>query len=234
MNEQELIEQYLPLVSNIVNKFKARLPKNFDIDDLHSEGVIALMAAVHKFDTSKENTFTGYAILRIRGAIQDELRRIDICSRQGRKKNNTIKKAIREIEQNTKKEATEDEIRNHLGLSKKEYYQWVQLAMPKKFQSIDEKHEDKEGKKEFSLENVLFDENNINSRDAYERAQLLEVINKKIAELPQKKRNILHMYYFQDIPAKEIGKKYGVCRTRITQINKETLAKIKQQIEKNK
>src|SRR4051812_39824441 len=90
-DEQVLIEQYLPLVRTVVDRIKLRVPAHIDADDLYSVGITGLLAAVRKFDPSQGNTFAGYAMMRIRGAILDELRRMDWCPRRTRERSRKLK-----------------------------------------------------------------------------------------------------------------------------------------------
>src|SRR4051794_17897128 len=83
-DEAALTERYLPLVRVAVDRMKVSLPAHVDADDLHSVGVIGLLNAIQKFDPQQEKTFGAYATFRIRGAILDELRRLDWCPRRVR------------------------------------------------------------------------------------------------------------------------------------------------------
>jgi RNA polymerase sigma factor FliA len=99
IDEKELIERYLPLVRNVVDRIKLTLPSHIDADDLYSVGITGLMAAVRKYDPDQGNTFAGYAATRIRGAILDELRRMDWCPRRARARARKHKEAINALEQ---------------------------------------------------------------------------------------------------------------------------------------
>jgi RNA polymerase sigma factor (sigma-70 family) len=78
---QRLIENYFPLVRSIVNRMRQKLPNTIEADELHSIGLSGLVEAARKYQPSREGSFAGYAATRIRGAIQDELRRQDSMSR---------------------------------------------------------------------------------------------------------------------------------------------------------
>ena len=84
VDEKDLIERYLPLVRNVVDRIKLNVPAHVDADDLYSVGITGLIAAVRKFDPEQGSTFASYAAMRIRGAILDELRRMDWCPRRAR------------------------------------------------------------------------------------------------------------------------------------------------------
>jgi len=72
---QRLLEEYLPLVRQIVYRMKRKLPKSIEADELHSIGLTGLVAAAQRFEPSREKGFASYAATRIRGAILDEFRR---------------------------------------------------------------------------------------------------------------------------------------------------------------
>src|SRR3954469_24177158 len=84
VDEKELIVRYLPIVRNVVDRIKLNVPAHVDADDLYSVGITGLIAALRKFDPEQGSTFSSYAAMRIRGAILDELRRMDWCPRRAR------------------------------------------------------------------------------------------------------------------------------------------------------
>src|SRR5471032_3361433 len=93
-DENSLIERYLPLVRNVVDRIKLNLPAHVDADDLYSVGVTGLIAAVKRYNPEQGHTFAGYATMRIRGAVLDELRRLDWFPRRARAKARKLKTAI--------------------------------------------------------------------------------------------------------------------------------------------
>ncbi len=137
VDEKELIERYLPLVRNVVDRIKLTLPAHIDADDLHSVGITGLIAAVRKYNPDQGNTFAGYAATRIRGAILDELRRMDWCPRRVRARARKLKEAINALEQRLGRAATEEEICTDLGMSRKEYAEWLDESRPVTFIAID-------------------------------------------------------------------------------------------------
>src|SRR5690348_18189872 len=93
IDEKDLIVRFLPLVRNVVDRIKLNLPSHVDADDLYSVGVTGLIAAVRKFDPEQGSTFASYAAMRIRGAVLDELRRMDWCPRRARARSRKLKLA---------------------------------------------------------------------------------------------------------------------------------------------
>jgi len=117
VDEKDLIERFLPLVRNVVDRIKLVLPSHIDAEDLYSVGITGLLAAVRKYDPDQGNTFASYAAMRIRGAILDELRRMDWCPRRARARARKLKQAIGALEQRMGRAVTEEEICTELGLS---------------------------------------------------------------------------------------------------------------------
>src|SRR3954468_6115906 len=125
LDQKDLILRYLPLVRNVVDRIKLNLPSHIDADDLYSVGVTGLIAAVRKYDPEQGSTFAAYASMRIRGAILDELRRMDWCPRRARARSRKLKAAINDVEQKVGRAATDAEVSAALGLDAKEYAKWV-------------------------------------------------------------------------------------------------------------
>lgn len=117
VDDNELIERYLPLVRNVVDRLRLTLPAHVDADDLYGVGVTGLIAAVRRYDPEQQNTFAAYATTRIRGAVLDELRRLDWFPRRARAKARKLKLAIAELEQILGRAPEESEIRARLGLT---------------------------------------------------------------------------------------------------------------------
>ena len=232
LDERELIERYLPLVRNVVDRIKLNLPAHVDADDLYSVGVTGLIAAVRKYDPTQDNTFAAYATMRIRGAVLDELRRLDWCPRRARAKARKIKEVISDIEQSTGAQASDEEIQQRLGLSTKEYNRWMEEARPVTFVAIDgSSDDDHEGA---SLHEVIADENNVLARDRMEHDELLQLMAQRIQLLPDIPRKILAMYYFENMRLAEIAKVFGLTESRICQIHSQTVLSLRASLQRQR
>lgn len=226
IDDQELIARYLPLVRNVVDRIKLNLPAHVDADDLYSVGVTGLIAAVRKFDPEQGSTFASYAAMRIRGAVLDELRRMDWCPRRARARARKLKLAINEVEQKLGRAATDAEVCASLGLSEKEYQKWVEEAKPVTFIAIDQNTECEEGEGA-SLHELLADETDKTGRDHMERAELLQLLTQRMSELPDIPRKILAMYYFENMRLAEIASVFGLTESRICQIHAQTILSLR-------
>ena len=222
IDEKELIERYLPLVRNVVDRIKLNLPPHVDVEDLYSVGVTGLIAAVRKYDPAQGHTFAGYATTRIRGAILDELRRLDWCPRRARAKAKKLKEAINELEQKFGRAATEEEVRLSLNLTHKEYAKWMEEAKPVCFVAIDQnaENEDSEGA---SLHELIADESDVSVRDRIEKDELMQLVATRVSELPEIPKKILAMYYFENMRLAEIAAVFSLTESRICQIHAQTV-----------
>jgi RNA polymerase sigma factor for flagellar operon FliA len=222
IDEKDLIERYLPLVRNVVDRIKLTLPSHIDADDLYSVGVTGLIAAVRKYDPEQGHTFAGYAATRIRGAILDELRRMDWCPRRARARGRKLKEAIGALEQKLGRTATEDEICRELEISHKDYTKWLDESKPVTFIAIDQTSDGEESEGP-SLHEMLRDETDTTGREKMEKSELLQLMATRIAELPDIPRKILAMYYFENMRLAEIAAVFGLTESRICQIHSQTI-----------
>jgi len=226
IDEKELIERYLPLVRNVVDRIKLNLPAHVDIDDLYSVGVTGLIAAVRRYDPNQGNTFAGYAATRIRGAVLDELRRMDWCPRRVRARTRKLKEAIGALEQRLGRAATEEETCAELGLSARDYAKWLDESRPVTFIAIDQISEGEESDGP-SLHEALPDENDETGREKMEKQELLQILAQRMTELPDIPRKILAMYYFEKMRLAEIALVFGLTESRICQIHSQTILSLR-------
>ena len=113
---EKIILEYAPLVKLIAGRLSMYLGYNVEYDDLVSYGIFGLIDAIDKFDSMKEVKFETYASLRIRGAILDQIRKMDWIPRTIRQKQKRIDAVCKEIETSTGRSATESEIAAGLGI----------------------------------------------------------------------------------------------------------------------
>jgi RNA polymerase sigma factor for flagellar operon FliA len=227
-----LVEEHLPLVRQVVGRIKMSLPPHIDSDDLHSVGVMGLIAAAQRYVPQEGRTFAGYAYTKIRGAILDELRRLDWCPRRTRAKARKLKDAIAELEQKHQRAATAEEIQRHLQLSPEEYAEWLQESSPVTFINIDASaHDDGEG---FKLHETIADETIEPASAGLERAELWRLVADRIELLPETQRKVLALYHFEGLRLAEIAEAMNLTEARISQIHTQAILALRSFIERNK
>jgi RNA polymerase sigma factor for flagellar operon FliA len=224
-NFESLVENYLPLVKSIVDRMKRRLPVNIEAEDLYSVGVTGLVTAAQKFTETKSKCFIRYAATRIRGAVLDELRRMDPMSRSGRSKAKQLSTLISRIEQERGCAVTPEQLCEELGISEKELDALLDQVRPIKIISLDvsEKWEENE----HSLHEIISDESGSSAFEALERKELTELIAERIKELPDVPKRVLAMYYYEGMKRAEIAMAFGLTESRICQIHTQAVRQLR-------
>lgn len=225
-SQQEFIERHLPLVKTVVNRIRMTLPPSVDADDLHSIGLTGLIAAVHKYDPSQNATFVAFATLYIRGAVMDELRRMDWMSRGCRDKAKRLKEAIAGIEQRVGRPATEEEICAELLLTSNEYAELMEDVKPLTFVQLDAEvySEDSDS---ISLHEIIADEGQVSACEGMEKRELIELVIDRIQKLPPVPKKVLAMYYFENMRIAEIAAAFGLTEGRISQIHTQAVMSLR-------
>lgn len=233
LKRNQRIEEFLPLVRNVLRKLQRKLPSHVDMDALYGAGVMGLIAAVDRFDASKAATFPGYACLRIRCAILDELRRSDPCPRRVRVQNRLLTQASDELEQALGRGATDRELSAHLGISVAQLGERRALARPVRIISLDgdPKNDDAVST---PLHELIADENHACVRDSLENEEMKELLAEHLGALPDMPKRILAFYYFEGMRFGEIAEVFGLTESRISQIHRETLGKLQAMLKKHR
>ena len=219
----ELVTRYLPLIKYVVGRMAVTPPTGLDYEDILSFGVFGLLDAVDKFDPSKGFVFQTYAIPRIRGAILDELRKCDWFSRTGREKVQKYNRALEKVLRD-KGEMRDEWIMQEMGVDTDEYYEIQELASRGYITSLDDTAPLDDG--EVPIEATLADDRETavdRLDDESEKQQLAE----SLAELPDRERMMLSLYYYDGLTLKEIGAVMGVSESRVSQIHGKALAMLR-------
>ena len=225
---QKLIQEYAPLIRFIAKKISVRLPANIDVDDLISNGVIGLMDAIDKYDSTRDNKFKTYAEFRIRGAILDGLRAQDWVPRSVRDKAKMLERAHAQLESKLNRTPTDKETANHMGLTIKEFYNLLHQVQPVNVLSIDEADTFSSVDRKSFL-NLLHGES-----DPFSHLNVKSVrteIKKTIAELPERQRIVLSLYYYEGFNLRKIGAILGVTESRVSQLHAQAIQRLKVKLE---
>jgi RNA polymerase sigma factor for flagellar operon FliA len=223
--EEALIHQYLPWVKTVVGRVAMTLPPHVEMEDLYSAGLVGLLNAVRNFNPNANASFETYARLRIRGAVLDELRKMDWIPRSVHAKARKIQTAIQELEQKLGRLPTETEIARALGLSAREYEHWLDEVRPAAFVSLDSAGVlDDDSPPPY--ESVADSQQETPAQKA-SRRELAAMIAERLEQLPEMQRKVLALYYFEDMRLREIAEVFGLTESRICQIHAQAIMAIK-------
>ena len=114
---EQIIIEYVPLVKLVAGRLNMYLGYTVEYDDLVSYGIFGLIDAIDKFDYGKGIKFETYASLRIRGAILDQIRKMDWIPRSVRQKQKQIENAITKLEKEKGASLKDKDIADELGIS---------------------------------------------------------------------------------------------------------------------
>ena len=225
-----LIETYLPLVEKVVAVVGRRLPDHVDHDDLHSAGVVGLIAAVQRFEAAQSLTFEGYARVRIRGAVLDELRRNDTCTRRSRRMIKRIEMVALEIAQAHGRPATDQEICARLEINESDLSRYRQANESARIISLDANEGDNPESR--ALHESIPDAGQESVIDCLQREELQQLLTRRLAELPSTEKRVLALYYFEKMKFVEIAEVLGLTESRISQIHRKAVTSLKRFLHK--
>ncbi len=224
--ENELVEQYLPLVRVVLGRLAMTLPEHADRDNLHSAGLVGLLQALRNFDPASGASFESYARTRIRGAMIDELRRTDWAPRGIHEKARKLQTRIAELEQRLGGAASEAEIAAELGISRPEYEALLDELRPAAFVCLDATCGD-EGNDSATYGDLVADTAVDGPFEEASRSELTGIIREKLNDLPQKQRQVLALYYHEDLNLREIAAAMGLTESRVCQIHSQAIISLR-------
>jgi RNA polymerase sigma factor FliA len=230
-DENALVEQYLPLVRTVVGRIAMALPAHVSADDLNSAGLVGLLQAVRNFSTSGGASFETFARFRIRGAVLDELRRLDWVPRLVHDKARKIQTALGDLEQRLGTPPSEEQMAHALGLSPDDYRTWLDDIRPITFISLDAapRIDAPEGT---TPHDSIADDSQDDPAESASRSELKELIALRIQQLPKIQQKVLALYYFEDLRLREIAEAFGLTESRISQIHSQSIVAIRSFIER--
>lgn len=225
---EKIILEYAPLVKLVAGRLSMYLGYNVEYEDLVSYGIFGLIDAIDKFDFMKEVKFETYASLRIRGAILDQIRKMDWIPRTIRQKQKKIDAVIKEIELTSGRYATDEEIAEGLGISGEEYLEW-QSQM--KITNVVSLNEYLEQGSEVPMESNRHNATRFESpEENIEKEELKQVLEQTLALLTEKERKVILLYYYEELTLKEISSVLEVSESRISQLHTRALQKMREKM----
>jgi RNA polymerase sigma factor for flagellar operon FliA len=214
-HEDELAIEYLPAVKAMAFRLKERLPSSVDFSDLSAIGTEELIKLARRYDESLNDSFWGYAKKRVYGAMLDYLRSLDILSRASRKLVKQIDFAVEEYRLSHNEEPSDEELAEILQ------------------EDIQKVHEARIASNIYTVM-PLHDQLQVGDEGAalaqIEKEELVSVIKKVLSTYKEREQMIIQLYYFEELTLKEISNILNITESRISQIHKSVIRKIKESI----
>jgi RNA polymerase sigma factor for flagellar operon FliA len=212
-DEQKHIMAYLPLVKRIVRQLGSQVAGAIDREDMEQIGLMGLLEAQRRYGVPDER-FGGYAALRIRGAILDELRRQDWRPRTVRQESHRLRDGVRDLTRKLGRQPTEAEIIAALGVTAEAYHE----------HQLDENAEAVASFDELIHEMAELPSGEMNPED---QLMLTRSLTQALVSLDEREQRVVQMYYEFELSYKEIAAVLNLTDARVCQLNKGALRKMK-------
>jgi RNA polymerase sigma factor for flagellar operon FliA len=226
-----LILEHLPLVRHIAKRVHNRLPPSVVLDDLIHSGILGLIDAINKFDPSKLVDLRIYATHRIRGAILDSLRGLDWSPRLLRKKGKTLDEVRERLSLSLHREPTEAELAEQAGYGLEELRQLEEDLLRADLATLQEQSIDEENGD--GADNQPSDEE-LSPYSLCYKQEIRDLLRDSIGQLSERERQILALYYYEELTMKEVGVVLGVGEARVSQMHSAAVRKVRAQMNMSK
>ena len=214
-----LILDHMPLLHHIVGRLAVDMPARIDREDLAGYGMLGLIAAADSFEVSRGLKFSTYAYPKIRGAILDELRKLDFLPRNRREKLRDLGRCVARMEQEKGSPPSPEEIASELELGLDEVGEILFSATLSSTTSLD----DGTG---MELGALISDPTSRDPVGSAEWEEARDVLALAVSELPEQECSVITLYYAEDLLLKEIVEILGVTESRVSQIHTRALYRL--------
>jgi RNA polymerase sigma factor for flagellar operon FliA len=216
-NIDEVVLSHTHQVRRIARRTARSTGGAIDVDDMFSVGIIGLIQAFHAYDPSGGRPFAVYAEYRIRGAMLDEMRRLDPMSQPMRKKTRKMDKAINQLSHTLGRSPTEEELAAHMEISVEDLRRHAREIQQHRLVAYEDGRVD-----DFRL--------NLNESDNLGPGTKL-ALAQAIQTRPERLQQLLSLYYFHDLSLKEIGAVLTITEARVCQLHKKAVLLLRDYME---
>jgi RNA polymerase sigma factor FliA len=210
-----LVLQYSPLVKYVAGRLRTRMPESVEQDDLVSDGVLGLMDAIERFEPARGLSFQTFAVPRIRGAIIDGMRAMDIVPRSVRDKLRLVNRAQASLEERLGRAPEDVEVAREVGIPVQQL-----RDLSRKASSTHANLDD------FDLADELSSAADHRVEQGDVRASLMQVVD----QLGERDRIVIALYYFEGLTLAEIGQVLGVTESRVSQVHRRATTVLRQRL----
>ena len=229
---ERLVVAYSPLVKYVAGRTAAGLPPHVEEADLISYGLVGLISAIERFDLSRDIKFETYAIMRIKGAIIDELRSMDWVPRSVRSRAREVERANAKLENTLQRAPTDEEIAAEMGITVDELNDSLLAISHSSMVALDElwSVSDSSGD-QVSLMDTIEDPGAPDPARALDVGDLKDRIAESIAKLPEREKLVIALYYYENLTLREIGEVLGVTESRVSQMHTKAVLRLRSRMQ---
>lgn len=226
----ELILNYVPLVKYVVDHLSLCFSASLGKEDLVSAGIVGLISAIERFDSTKGVKFETYAVTRIKGSIIDETRRLDWVPRSKRRIMRVIQQAFELIEQEKGRPATDEEVAEKAGISIEELNKVLEKADTFSIMSLEHVIKSAEGALTFKIIDTCKNDEKYQPENVLDKKELVGALVEAINALPEQDKMVLALYYYNRLTLTEISDIMKLSTSRISQVHTKAVLRLRSRL----
>lgn len=219
-----LVMEHVPLVKTLAQRLAHRLPSQVELAELVSVGVIGLIDAAGRYKPSTGVPFDAFARRRVQGAMLDSLRDLDWAPRSLRRLRRDVDSAIMNARRRLGREPAEADIAEEMSLSLADYEKAVEQLRTLELGAV--RSLDAPGEDGISRLEMCIDPSE-GAVARIERQELRDHLARAIEQIPDRERQILALYYEEELTLAEIGEVIGVGESRVSQLRSLALSRLR-------
>lgn len=219
--QESVVRHYAPKIKFLALRLKAKLPKNVELGELISAGTLGLMESLGKFNPKMGIKFDTYAESRIRGAMLDELRRLDWFPRSLRHRVRQLEQAIHRLENDKGRTPTEQELQAETGLDEKDVRLGLEALQNQLCLSLDAIQDTFSTEGRESIDGEPF--------QATALSELIERVASLIDQLTPREKLVLSLYYSDELNMRETAEVMGITEGRVSQLHTQALQRLRRE-----
>jgi RNA polymerase sigma factor for flagellar operon FliA len=226
---RSLVLEHLPLARGIVGRMSVSLGPTVSWDDLCSAATLGLVEAAHRYDESRGTKFETFAYPRVRGAVMDCLRGSDWLGKSARERLGALREHMRELRAHHGRKPTIEELASKAGMSDEDvlkylsYEKWDSVASLQDCAS--------EGGNDGASLETLIAADIATPLEELEWAEKVELLVRAIHALPEREKQIIIMYYYEDLYMSEMAEVLQVSESRVSQLHTRAIYNLSRMLE---
>lgn len=223
---QGLVAEHLGLVYHVARQLCRSRQMDVELDELVSAGTIGLIEAFNNFDVSRGLAFSTFAAPRIRGAMLDELRRQDHVPRSVRRRARELNAATESLTNALGRAPDQSQLADAMGVDLPTLFRWQSESDQGRFIPLERTAEGTPTGSRIPMEHLIASDGEAVD-DRLTTDQEVARLRDSLMELPEQERNVLSLYYFEELKLAEIAQIIGVSESRVSQIRAKAIGRLR-------
>lgn len=216
---------YLPVVHRAVGRLPAEMRSHWESEDLESFGLIGLLDAIDRFEEGSDpRVFPAYALRRVRGAIYDELRRLDWLPRSVRRRVVAYRRAVEELSGELARTPSAPEVIAAMGLDSQRGHELMSEVQTSQLASI-QAHDSAADR---PLSERLVSERTLEPEFEVVASAEIEEMRSAVESLPERQRAVINLRFTGGLTQSQVAEVLGVSTSRISQIESAAIGRLRE------